>query len=212
MRTCTVCSWPPRTVGAINKGLLAGMTLTAVARKYSRPNRPISVSAIRRHSLHVLSSGQVGKGNRNALPGADVSGVSSKSLLERVEALSWRWPARPTACPAFRGWRGSRAAATAAMICPLLVAVSASPSCLVMINFYAIDITESRIKEFFDAAKFKVPQLSNYVKEQVTEHFGYTPPKVQINFVGRPGLSMGKQFITGKDSKQIEATVPSSAP
>jgi hypothetical protein len=66
------------------------------------------------------------------------------------------------------------------------------------INFYALDITQERIKEFFAAAKLRSPQLGDYVQRQAREQFGYTPPAVQINFADRPGLAPPKQIITPK--------------
>jgi hypothetical protein len=60
------------------------------------------------------------------------------------------------------------------------------------INFYAIDITESRIREFFDAAKLRAPQLGSFVRDQAIEQFGQELPKLQINFVSREQLRQQK--------------------
>jgi hypothetical protein len=84
MRICVVCSWPPRTRNSVDRCLVAGMSYTKVAEKFNRPNRPITRSAITRHSKHVLSPSPEGRRPRGGAPGPAIPG---QSLLERVEAL-----------------------------------------------------------------------------------------------------------------------------
>jgi hypothetical protein len=84
MRTCTVCSWPPRTRNSVDKCLASGTTYTKVAEKFNRPNRPITRSAITRHSKHVLTPSPEGHRPRGGAPGPAIQG---QSLLERVEWL-----------------------------------------------------------------------------------------------------------------------------
>lgn len=84
LRTCSVCSYPPRTRDSINRCLANGMTYTAVAKKFNRANRPISRSAIMRHSKHVLTPSPEGHRPRGGTPMMIPPG---KSAVEQVQTL-----------------------------------------------------------------------------------------------------------------------------
>jgi hypothetical protein len=180
MRLCKVCSWPPRTRSSVDKALASGMTFTDVAKKYGRPNRPITRSAVARHSKHVLSPASP---RRESAPGPAIPG---QSLVERVEALI----AEHLAIVETAKSSGQLIAAIAALreiranfeLQGKLSGEISSQN----INFYMMDITESRIEEFVDAVAKRGPQVGQLLRDRALKTFGHAAPNIQINFVPAP--------------------------
>jgi hypothetical protein len=67
------------------------------------------------------------------------------------------------------------------------------------INFYMMDITESRIEEFIDAAAKRGPQVGQFLRDRALRRFGHTAPNIQINFVSPPKRNPdGTLLLEGK--------------
>jgi hypothetical protein len=180
MRLCKVCSWPARSRSSVDKALASGMTATDVARKYSRPNRPITRQAVARHSRHVLSPAVR---PRTSAPGPAIQG---QSLVDRVEGLI----AEHLAIVETAKSSGQLIAAIAALreiranfeLQGKLSGEISSQN----INFYMMDITESRIEEFVDAVAKRGPQVGQLLRDRALKTFGHAAPNIQINFVPAP--------------------------
>ena len=155
-------------------------TYTKVAEKFNRPNRPISRSAIVRHSKHVLTPSPEGYRPRGGAPGPEMSG---KSLLGRVEAL-------------IREHQGLvETAKESGQIIAAVAALREIRANLELqgklsgeissqnINFFNIDLTENRIQEFLDAAALRGPQVGQFVRDQAMKRFGTTLPSIAVHFV-----------------------------
>lgn len=185
MRTCTVCSWPPRTRNSVDQCLVGGMSYTDVAKKFNRANQPISRSAVQRHAKHVLTPSPEGHRPQGGAPGPAIQGLS---LLERVEVLIKE---HQGIAETAKG-SGQLIAAVAALReirvnLEMLGKLSGELSSQ-NINFFNIDLTENRIREFIDAAAERGPQVGKLLRDEGLKRFGQTTPNIQINFVPPPKL------------------------
>jgi hypothetical protein len=209
MRTCAICGWAPRTRASVDRCLVNGMSYTAVAKKFNRANRPISRSAITRHSKHVLTPSPQGHRPRGGAPGPAMPG---ESLVDRVEGLIAEHLAIVETAKA----SGQLIAAIAALreiranfeLQGKLSGEISSQN----INFYMMDITESRIEEFVDAVAKRGPQVGQLLRDRALKTFGHAAPNIQINFVPRPKrnpdgtLVLEAQNMTRDDAQMVTAS------
>lgn len=49
-----------------------------------------------------------------------------------------------------------------------------------------MELNESRIQEFLDAAALRGPQVGEFVRDQALKRFGHSTPGIAINFVRTP--------------------------
>jgi hypothetical protein len=197
MRLCKVCSWPPRTRSSVDKALISGMTFTDVAKKYGRPNRPITRSAVARHSKHVLSPSSPAK---SSAPGPAIPG---QSLVDRVEELITQHLAIVETAKN----SGQLIAAIAALReirsnLELQGKLSGEISSQ-NINFYMMDITESRVEEFVDAVAKRGPQVGELLRDRALKRFGQAAPSIHVHFVKPPARNPD-------GTRVLEAENPSS--
>jgi len=157
------------------------MTYTRVAKKFNRPNRPITRSAITRHSKHVLSPSPEGHRPRGGSPGPPIEG---QSLLERVEGLI----AESKAIAERAKSTDQLVAATGALreirSCIELMAKLSGELSSANVNFFAMELSEDRIGDFIEAAARR--GVGEFVRDQALKRFGGRPPDIHVHFVDSP--------------------------
>jgi hypothetical protein len=158
------------------------MTLTKITEKFgNREGRKISRMAIYRHSKHALA--QVNGHRPLTTP---VRSDAGESLLQRVETLINESRYIAEQAKTERQWLAATASLREIRSCIELLGKLSGELSSQNINFFAIDLTEDRIREFLDAAKLRGPQVGDFVREQVTKRFGNPTPNLTINFVKPP--------------------------
>jgi hypothetical protein len=188
MRTCTVCSWSLRARSSVDRCLLNGMTYSHVAKKFARPNRPISRSAIMRHARHVLTLSPEGHRPRGGAPMVIPPGKSAveqaQTLIEWHNQMAEDAKASGQFIAAIAAKREVRAAIE--LQCKLSGELASAN-----VNFYAMTWDEKRVADMLEAASLQGPAIAEYVKQEVAKRFQPAVPSLTINFVKPPERNGG---------------------
>ena len=170
--------------------------------KIRRPDRPITRQAVARHAKHVLSPSAV---PRTYAPGPAIPG---QSLLERAEGLIADLITIAETAKA----TGQLVAAIAALReirsnLELQGKLSGEISSQ-NINFYLMEITESRIQEFLDAAAKRGPQVGQFIRDQVNKRFGCAAPNISVHFVPAPKRNPDGTLLLEASSTAVKPFSP----